>query len=86
MLKVTQRVSGSQRTRPRIPYSPSWIPHYSETSLEDPEAPLSAPHPGCPDTPCSSFPAAAWAQLMDELLVGLPLAPAPQMDTLRLTD
>lgn len=61
-------------------------PNYSESSLEDPEAPLSAPHPECLDTPCSSFPASAWAQLMDELLVGLPLAPAPQMDTLRLTD
>lgn len=73
MLKVTQRVSGTQRTRPRIPYSLSWIPHYSETSLEGSEAP-SLPHILGVLTPCSSFPAAAWAQLMDELLVGLPLA------------
>lgn len=67
MLKVTQRVSGTQRTRPRIPYSLSWIPLLrnflggSRSSL--------CPYTWCPDTPCFLIPAAAWAQLMDESLL-----------------
>lgn len=51
----------------------------------DPEALLFTQRPGWSDT-LWSFPAPAWTQLMDELLVGPPLAPALalQMDALRL--
>lgn len=68
--------SGTWRTRLRIPHSSSWIapllrlPQSEEASLANPQAPLPAPYPGWPDSPRPSFPAAAWTQLMAELLSG----------------
>lgn len=55
MLKVTQRVSGTQRLDPGFLISLPWIPPLLRNFLEDPEA-SPAPHPGCPDTPMLFIP------------------------------